>query len=400
MKRARSALAALAILLPAPALAAQLAVRAELLHTQTGEPIRDGVVVVRDGRIEAVGPAATTRIPDGFRVVAARVAMPGLIDTRTVVGLSGVLNQPHDQDMLEKSGPMQPELRALDAFDAREPLVAWVRRFGVTTIHTGHAPGMLLGGQTILVKTAGRGIPRDLLRDGVMVVATLGDGAGATEEAPGTRAKAAAMLRSKLIAAREYATKRAGAEPPARDLALDALARVTSGEIPLLVTAHRAHDILTALRIRAEFGIPLVLDGAAEAYLLLDEIRAAGVTVLPHAAMARQTGALRNGTFELAARLRESGIPFAFQSGYESYVPKTRVVLFEAAVAAANGLGPDAALAALTIDAARLLGIDQRVGSLAPGKDADLALFDGDPFEFTTHCTGVLIDGEVFPGER
>jgi imidazolonepropionase-like amidohydrolase len=116
--------------------------------------------------------------------------------------------------------------------------------------------------------------------------------------------------------------------------------------------------------------------------------------------MARTRGERENATFELAARLHDAKIPFAFQSGYESYVPKTRVVLFEAAISAAFGLGFDAALHGLTMGAAEILGIADRVGSVEPGKDADLALYDGDPFEYTTHCVGVIIDGEVISTER
>ena len=115
--------------------------------------------------------------------------------------------------------------------------------------------------------------------------------------------------------------------------------------------------------------------------------------------MARASRELENMTFENAARLHEAGIPIALQSGYESYVPKTRVVLFEAGLAAANGLGFENALASITIDAARILGVDERVGSLVVGKDGDLALFDGDPFEYTTHCVGTVIEGEVVSEE-
>jgi imidazolonepropionase-like amidohydrolase len=111
--------------------------------------------------------------------------------------------------------------------------------------------------------------------------------------------------------------------------------------------------------------------------------------------MTRAYGSFENASFTTAAVLDRDGIPFAFQSGYEAYVPKVRVVLFEAAIAVAYGLPADRALQALTIDAARLLGVADRIGSLEPGKDADLALFDGDPFEYTSHCVGVVIDGEV-----
>jgi imidazolonepropionase-like amidohydrolase len=203
------------------------------------------------------------------------------------------------------------------------------------------------------------------------------------------------MLRQELQKAREYTAKRAAEPTTPIDLGLEVLAKVLRQEVPLLVTAHRAHDLDSALRVAAEFSVSIVLDGVAEAYLMLPQIRAAGVTVLPHPAMARTGGELENGTMELAKLLHDAQIPFAMQSGYEGYVPKTRVVLWETGVAVGHGLPAEAAFTALTIGAARLLGIDDRVGSLVAGKQADLALFDGDPFEYTTHCTGTIIDGMI-----
>jgi imidazolonepropionase-like amidohydrolase len=176
---------------------------------------------------------------------------------------------------------------------------------------------------------------------------------------------------------------------------MEALSPVLKGERPLLVSVHKANDILSAIRLAKEFGIRLVLDGASDAHLVLDEIKAAGFPVIVHPTMARSFGDSQNLSMETASKLREKGIPFAFQSGFESYVPKTRVVLWEAGVAAANGLQFEQALAAVTIDAARLLGIDKRVGSLEAGKDGDVALYDGDPFEYTSHCTGVIVNGQV-----
>ena len=217
-------------------------------------------------------------------------------------------------------------------------------------------------------------------------------------KSPGTRAKGVAMLRADLIKAQRYVEKQGGDDPakrPDADLALDALAKVLRREVPALVTVQTATEIMTALRLQKEFGFDLVLDGAAEAYLVLDEIRAAGVPVLLHPTMVRPGGEVENAAFDTAAKLYSAGIPFAFQSGYESYVPKSRVVLFEAAIAAANGLTFDQALAAITLDAARIIGVDGRVGSLEPGKDADFALFDGDPFEYTSRVCGVLIEGEI-----
>jgi imidazolonepropionase-like amidohydrolase len=142
--------------------------------------------------------------------------------------------------------------------------------------------------------------------------------------------------------------------------------------------------------------VHLVLDGCADAPLVLREIKASGFPVILHPTMARSYEDEENLSVETAAKLKAVGIPFALQSGYENYVPKARVVLFEAAVAAANGLTFDEALASITIDAAKLLGVDDRLGSLAAGKDADLALYDGDPFEYTTHCVGTIIGGQVF----
>jgi imidazolonepropionase-like amidohydrolase len=252
----------------------------------------------------------------------------------------------------------------------------------------------------MIVKTGpGATLDANLVRPFAMVAAALGQAAnGPDGKAPGTRSKAVAMLRQRLIEARAYAEKRTAedeAKRPAIDLGLEALGAVLRGEVPLLVHAHRDRDLRAALRIADEFGIRLVLDGAAEAYRELEPIRAAGVPVLAHAPMLRSSGDAENATFRLGAMLREAGIPFAYQSGHEGYVPRTRVLLFEAAVGAAHGLGFEGALRAVTIDAATILGIADRVGSLEVGKDGDLALFDGDPFEYTSHCTGVVIDGVV-----
>jgi imidazolonepropionase-like amidohydrolase len=144
-----------------------------------------------------------------------------------------------------------------------------------------------------------------------------------------------------------------------------------------------------------EFNIKIWLDGACEAYLLIDEIKVAGVPVIVHPTMTRAYGEHENLSMTTASKLVAAGIPVALQSGYEAYVPKTRVVLFEAGVAAANGMSFEQALATITSGAAKILGIDSRVGSLEVGKDGDVALYDGDPFEYTSHCIGTVIEGRV-----
>ncbi len=399
MKRAVIAIVTLFVVQSA---VAQIAVRGERVYTMEGAVVENGVVLVRDGKIERVGPASSVSIPDGYEIHDAAVVTPGLVDARATVGLSGILNQDQDQDHLDTSDPIQPELRAIDAYDPGEELVDWVLGFGVTTVQVGPSPGAPVAGQMAIFKTAGETVADALVEDAPMVSFVLGSGIRGNFDSPGTRSKEIAMLREALMGAQQYVEKMGDEDEekrPARDLRKEALARVLSGEAAALITAHRAHDILTALRLTEEFGLRMILDGGSEAYLVTDQLSDARIPVILHPTMVRTYGDTESASFETAKLLHDAGLTVAIQSGYESYVPKTRVVLFEAAVAAANGLGMEDALRTITIDAARILGIDDRVGSLAEGKDADLVLFDGDPFEYTSHVCTVIADGEVVVDE-
>jgi len=404
------------------ALAQNLVIKGKTVYTMAGDraPITDGVVVVKDGKIAAVGKGSEVKLPDGVRVIEAAVVTPGLVDARGTVGVSGLYNTRHDSDQLERSAAIQPEMRAIDAYNPMDKLVEWVRGFGITTVNTGNAPGALVSGQTIIVKTTGNTADEAVIVSPAMVTATIGPGSlESGSKAPGTRGKQVAMLREELIKAKEYAEKRKAAEAgkkagekkddtkdeskeegkggggDSRNLRLEMLSDVLDGKVPLAVTVNRAQDIESALRVQKEFGFKLILDMAAESYLVADKLKAANIPVILHPTMYRAVGEAENLSFETAAKLKKAGVLFAIQSGYESYVPKTRVVLFEAALAAANGLKFEDALASITIDAAKILGIDNRVGSLEAGKDADLALYDNDPFEHTSHCVGTVIDGKV-----
>jgi len=380
----------------AAALAQDLAARGAVVHPVAGPPIEDGLVLIEGGAITYVGPADGAALPAGVEVLEAAVISPGLVDAHTVVGMQGYENLGRANDQLDRSESMQPELRAIDAYDAREFLVGWVRSFGVTTLHTGHAPGALISGQTMVVKARGDTLDEALVRAPAMLAVTLGPGArGHDGASPGTRSKAVAMLRQALLDAGEYREALAGEEPPDRDLRKEALAAALAGELPLMITADRHQDLAAALRLAEEFDLEIVLDGAAEAYLITDRVRAAGAPVFVHPTMQRAGGDRENLAMTTPAALAAAGIPFAFQSGFEGYVPKTRVVLFEAGVAAAYGLAFEDALRALTLAPAEILGVADRVGSLEVGKDGDLALYDGDPFEYTTRCVGVVIEGEV-----
>ena len=388
--------------LPTLAQAQNLAVQADELHTVAGEVIADGIVLIADGKIVALGKAGEVRVPENVEVLHAKVVTPGLIDAHSVVGIAGYLNQKGDQDQLERSEPLQPELRAIDAYNAREPLIDWVRSFGVTTLHTGHGPGAVISGQTMIVKTTGSTVDQAVLVPCAMIAATLGGSALWKDSKPGTRGKEVAMLRALLLEGQGYLAKQANGEDGFEvNLRMEAVAMLLRREVPLLVTADEHRDLMSALRVAREFNLRLVLDSASDAHLVTKEIGEAGVPVILHATMKRAQGDAQNLSMETAAKLDAAGIPFALQSGFESYVPKTRVVLFEAAVAAANGLGPKRALHSITLGAAQVLGIADRVGSLEVGKDGDLALYDGDPFEYTTHCVGTVIDGRlVHKGKR
>lgn len=372
--------------------AQELAVEAGMLHTGAGAPIADGVVWIEDGRIRAVGPASSIDLPAGLEIIRVPVATPGLIDARSTVGLSGAMNQPHDQDQLERSAAIQPELRAIDAYNPRERLVDWLREHGITTLHTGHGPGELISGQTLIAKTRGGTVDKAVMVPSFGLSATLGPGAtGHDRSSPGNRSKAVAMLRARLIEAQAHAER----EDAPRDLALDALVEVLDGTRPLVVHADHHVDILAALRLADEFGFRLILASASDAHLLVDEIRSAGVPVLLHPSMIRAWGGSEraNFSFTTARTLLDAGIPVALQSGFEGYVPKTRVVLFEAGLLLGYGLDVDEALALITSAPAEILGIQDRVGTLEVGKHGDLALFDGNPFEYTTHVVGTVIEG-------
>ncbi|MFW6157324.1 MAG: amidohydrolase family protein, partial [Balneolaceae bacterium] len=265
---------------------------------------------------------------------------------------------------------------------------------GVTTVHTGHAPGATASGQTMIAKTAYNTVEEAVLDSVTTVAFTFGSGVGNNFDTPGTRSKNVATLRQHFLKAEEYLEKRKDGEAE-QNLQMDIMADVLEGKVLATFTAQKAHDIMSVLRLQEEFGFEMVLDGAAEIYEVMDEVKESGSPVFIHPTMVRPSGDTESASFETAKQLKEAGIPFAFQSGFEAYVPKTRIVLFEAGIAVANGLAPEDALRALTVDAARILGVENRIGSLKEGKDADLVLFNGDPFEYTTIAKKVIVDGNV-----
>ena len=389
-------------------------VRADKLVTMGPKGvIDDGYVLVERGKIREVGDAEAAKLHADKPALRAAIVTPGLVDARSVVGLAGLFNVPADQDQDETAGPVQPQLRATDAFNPREKLLRYLLRHGVTTVQSGPGEANVIAGQAGVFKTAGRTLDEALVRFPSMLICNLGEAPkrtyAETRKAPMTRMATAALLREQLQKATAQARKlevwesaaRAGrasnAERPQTDLDLEALAPYALGKLPILITAHREDDIRTALRIGQEFGLRLVLDHATEGYLMAKELAAAKVPVIVAPPMQRvgSRHETLNSSYENAAVLAVSGVRVGFASGFESYVPKTRVLLFEASVAAANGLGFERSMRAATIDAARILGVADRVGSLEVGKDADLVLFDGEPFQATSHVDAVIANGRL-----
>jgi imidazolonepropionase-like amidohydrolase len=371
-------------------------VKGEKVYTMAGEVLTNGVVLLKDGKIEKVG--VSLKIPSNYTVYQAKVITPGLIDARSVVGLSGPLNIPIDQDQLEKSSPIQPDLRAVDAYNPDDTLVGYLRINGVTTIHTGHGIGALVSGQTLVAKTKPGLIDAVTIVPAEMLAMSLGSTVESNFTSPGTKSKEMAMLRTELLKAQGYEKKmgsRDSTKQPSRDLNLEMLVKLLHGEVKALVYANTATDIMSAIRLAKEFNLKLVIEGGAEAYRLINKIKNANAEVIVHPTMARPYVEMANMTMENAAILTKAGIPVSIESGYEGYVPKTRVVLFEAAAAAANELPYEEALRAITLNPARLLGLDKRIGSIEKGKDGDVVLYDGDPFEYTTHICKVIIDGKL-----
>jgi imidazolonepropionase-like amidohydrolase len=378
------------------------AIAADRIHTVGKGTIIDGIIIVRDGRIETVGPAKGVKLAADLPVLHAAVVTPGLIDAHSVVPPSGALNLTADQDQDEMSDPNQADLRVLDAFNPNEALLEFLRREGVTTIRACPGRANVIAGQAGIFRTWGSTTEKMTVRFPAALLINLGEipKRSYPSKLPTTRMGTAALVRNALVQAQTDASKRAAAKDddkrPPRNLKMEALAQALDGKLPVVFAAQRADDLETGLRLAKEFKLSAELDLAAEAYLMADRISAAKVPVVVHPTMQRPAEMETfNSHLCNAAVLADHHIPLAIGTGFEGYVPKTRVVRHEAGMAMVNGLGFDRALRAITQDAAKLLGIDDRFGSIMPGKIADLVLYDGDPFEHATHVTHTILDGRV-----
>jgi imidazolonepropionase-like amidohydrolase len=332
----------------------------------------------------------------------AAVVTPGLIDAHTVCGLSGGANVAAVLDQDEATDPNQADLRVLDGFNPNEPLLEFLRGQGVTVVHAVPGRANAIAGQTGIFRTHGPTADRMTVRFPAGLLVNLGETSKSTypNKLPTTRMGTAGLVRTALAQAKNHLAKKAAAKseekrPPA-NAKLEALGLALEKKIPVIFAAHRADDLQTALRLAKEFDLQARLDLATEGYLMAEELAKAGVPVVVHPAMQRP-GSMETIHSHLgnAAELAHHKVPLALGTGFEGYVPKTRVLRHEAAIALVNGLGYDRALRAITLDAAKILGIGDQFGSLEPGKIADLVLYDGDPFEHATHVTHTIQAGRL-----
>jgi imidazolonepropionase-like amidohydrolase len=369
----------------------QIVILAGRIHTAIGAPIERGAVLVEEGRIAAVWKEGEVKIPANAAVLTTAEVTPGLVDAFCAVGLSGAWNIPADQDQDESSDPNQADLRALDGFNPREPLVDFLQANGITIIHTTPGRQNPIAGRSGVFRTDSTTTEGATVTPVAAVLVNLGE--SSKGKAPTTRMGVAALVRKAFADADAYRAK----PPAAKNAKLEALIPALEGKAPVYFAAHRKDDIQTALRIASEFKLKPVIALGTEGYRMVDELKKAGVPVVVHPTMQRAGSSIEtlNSYTANAAALDAAGIPVTICTGFEGYVPKTRVLRFEAAMAVAAGMDRDRALRAVTINAAKLLGIERAYGSIEEGKVADLVLYDGDPFEHATHVTQTISRGKV-----
>lgn len=376
-------------------------------------------VVIEGAKVVAVGRSRKTQRAETVDA-RGKYVLPGLVEAHCHVALFADGIDARHYDGNEMTDPVTPHVRALDAVHPEDLAFADLRRAGITTIHTSPGSANVVGGQTAVIKTAGRTVEEMVVRAPAALKMALGENPkrvyGEQKRTPSTRMGNAAVLREALIRAQNYMEKRTrheekmalaskgsrGAQKPEpfeRDLRLEVLASALRRDIPTHIHAHRADDIMTAIRIAEEFGLDLVLIHATEGYKVADVIADKGIPCIPGPILfSRMKLELRGLTPSNAGLLAKAGVKVAIQTDEGS---ATRYLALNAALAVSEGMDEREALRAITLTPAEILGIDGRVGSLAPGRDADVAIMTAHPFD-VAHCRveRVLIEGrEVYCNE-
>jgi imidazolonepropionase-like amidohydrolase len=386
----------------------------------SGPPIEGGTVVIREGKIEAVGQGVAVPA-DAKRIDATgQWVLPGMTDSRTHLGVWEVdLSEPtRDED--ERSDPITPQMRVVDGFYDESENIPITRQVGITSALVTPGEGNLINGQSALVDLGGDDLPDVLVKFPIAMHFSLGEPPkeryGARTQLPSTRMGSAALIRSSLLQARDYLTKKdtyeqkklacdtskpskkkgkgdekCPPEPPAVDFKLEALISVLKGEMPAVFRAQRMDDILTAIRLAEEFKLKLILSHAAEAYKVADLLAAKKIPVLV-GPITTQPEAIETlgAIYENAALLNEAGVKIAIQTDRTN---DARTLPWEAGLAVTYGLPWEAALRAVTLSPAEIFGVADRLGSLEPGKRADVIVTTGDPFQPLTQVKHLFIRG-------
>lgn len=378
-----------------------LLIRNARLYTMEGLGLLEGGdVLIDSGKIVAVGVNLSA---GGAREIDARGAYvtPGFIDPHSHIGLWADGERDETGDGNEMTDPVTPQMRALDAVNPVDPCFAEACRAGVTTVATGPGSANVLGGQFLAMKTFGGSLKSMLVKEPLAMKAAFGENPkmvyGSGGKRPATRMATAAVLREAFYEARAYMEKRASADADKRpdfNLKKEALAMVLRRELPLKMHAHRADDILTAIRLAEEFNLRASVEHCTEGYLIADELRKANVGIILGPLLTdRGKPELKNLTMKAPAILHRAGVKFALMTDHgvipEPYLP------VEAGLCVREGLPEMEAMRAITIHAAEVLGLEERLGSLAPGKDADVVIFDGHPLETRTHASLVIVNGNI-----
>ena len=364
-----------------------------------------GDVAIENGKIVAVGQSLSYSDAE-VRDVTGMTVMPGIVDPHCHIGMWEDAMGFEGADGNECTNPITPELRAIDAINPYDRCFEEAAAGGVTTCVTGPGSANVIGGQ-LAIKTHGDSVENMVLRFPVAVKAAFGENPkrvyNGKNQTPSTRMATAALMRKALIEAQEYNEKleKGKADPekmPERNLGKEILARVIRRELPMKIHAHRADDILTAIRICREFKLRYTLDHCTEGYLITDKLKEAlsedceGIIVGP-LLTERSKIELKNLSFKAPKVLEQAGIEYAMMTDHpvtpEQYLPICT------AVAVREGASEEGALKAITINAAKITGIADRVGSIEVGKDADIAVFSGHPFDFRSRCVLTLVNGKV-----
>ena len=352
-----------------------------------------GDVAIENGKIVAVGQSLSYSDAE-VRDVTGMTVMPGIVDPHCHIGMWEDAMGFEGADGNECTNPITPELRAIDAINPYDRCFEEAAAGGVTTCVTGPGSANVIGGQFVAIKTHGDSVEDMVLRFPVAVKAAFGENPkrvyNGKNQTPSTRMATAALMRKALIEAQEYNEKleKGKVDPekmPERNLGKEILARVIRRELPMKIHAHRADDILTAIRICREFKLRYTLDHCTEGYLITDKLKEAlgedceGIIVGP-LLTDRSKIELKNLSFKAPKVLEQAGIEYAMMTDHpvtpEQYLPICT------AVAVREGASEEGALKAITINAAKITGIADRVGSIEVGKDADIAVFSGHPFDF------------------